>query len=202
MAALISEHPLGSLKLIAYMLTIIKTSQQYDGLYWRAYDTNYRLAAAASSNCTWSRLDMDLFTRFFTGRARLVATCVYCNSTGHRSSNYPNAPSSALRVPGKGHERSKMPFGTPPLKHRRNWPLLACADFNAKGACTFGLSCKYRYVCVECGSQHVAKECPSITKPWLAVSPSHQLYGSHSYTHYIWSPNPTAPICYAPSPIL
>ena len=71
-AALVSEHPSATLEMLAYMVTIIKASQQYDGLYWRAYDTNYRLTAAASGNRHWSRLDTDLFTRFFTGWARLI----------------------------------------------------------------------------------------------------------------------------------
>ena len=164
MAALVSEHPSAALELIAYMLTIIKASQQYDGLCWRAYDTNYRLAAAASGNRTWSRLDTDLFTRFFTGRARLVASCVYCDSTSHRSSDCPDAPSSAPRAPGKGREGGKIPFGAPHPKRRRNWPPSVCADFNAKGACNFGLSCKYRHVCAECGGQHAAKECPAMSK--------------------------------------
>ena len=31
------------LELLAYILTIIKASQQYDGMYWRAYDTHYRM---------------------------------------------------------------------------------------------------------------------------------------------------------------
>ena len=64
MAALVSEHPSATLELLAYMLTIIKASQQYDSLYWHSYDTNYRITAAAPGNKNWSRLDTDLYTRF------------------------------------------------------------------------------------------------------------------------------------------
>ena len=32
--ALVSEHPSATLEMLAYMLTIIKASQQYDGLHW------------------------------------------------------------------------------------------------------------------------------------------------------------------------
>ena len=74
---------------LAYMVTIIKASQQYDGLYWRAYDTHYRLTAVATGNRNWSRLDTDLFTRFFTGRARPVSPCSTCNSTSHFSTDWP-----------------------------------------------------------------------------------------------------------------
>ena len=58
MAAMVSHHPSATLELLAY---------QYDGLYWRAYDTNYRLTAAATGNRTWSRLDTDLLQGFSLG---------------------------------------------------------------------------------------------------------------------------------------
>ena len=47
MAAIVSAHPPATLELLANMLTIINASQQYDGLYWRSYDTNYKITAAA-----------------------------------------------------------------------------------------------------------------------------------------------------------
>ena len=93
-AALVSAHPSAILELLAYNLTIIKASQQYDGLLWRSYDVNYRVAAvAASGNQKWSRLDTDLFTRFFTGRARLCSMC------GSGSADCPLAPSSSASSP-------------------------------------------------------------------------------------------------------
>ena len=70
-----SKYPEVTLDLLAYQLTIIKASQQYDGLYWRAYDTHYRVNAAASGNRKWAKLDTDLYTRFFTGRARELQVC-------------------------------------------------------------------------------------------------------------------------------
>jgi len=75
--------------LLAYQLTIIKASQQYDGLYWRAYDTHYRVNAAATGNCTWSRLDTDLYTRFFTGRAKQVTLCTVYDSMSHAANDCP-----------------------------------------------------------------------------------------------------------------
>ena len=70
----------------------------------------------------------------FTGRACLVTTCVFCDSTGHCSSECPDIPSSPPRTPGKGREGTKTLLGAPPPKHRRNWHPLVCADFNTKGA--------------------------------------------------------------------
>ena len=90
-AALVSVHPSATLELLAYMLTIIRASQQYDGLCWRSYDTNYRIAAAASGNRSWSKLDTDLFTRFFTGRARTVNPCTVCDALTHTSNRLPRS---------------------------------------------------------------------------------------------------------------
>ena len=61
MAAIAQKHPSMITELLAYQLTIIKASQQYDGLQWRAYDTHYRVAAAATGNRSWSKLDVDLY---------------------------------------------------------------------------------------------------------------------------------------------
>ena len=93
-AALVSAHHSATLELLAYSLTTIKASQQYDGLLWRSYDMNYRVAGAASGNRRWSRLDTDLFTRFFTGRARLFNPCSVCDSVSHGAADCPMAPSS------------------------------------------------------------------------------------------------------------
>ena len=62
-------------ELLAYQLTIIKAAQSYDGLQWRAYDTYFRVAAAAIGNRSLSKVDVDLHTRFLTGRAKMVVCC-------------------------------------------------------------------------------------------------------------------------------
>ena len=41
------------------------------------------------------------------------------------------------------------------------WPEDVCAEFNTKGACSFGQRCKFRHACGDCGGQHAAKACPS-----------------------------------------
>ena len=96
---LVSEYPEATVQLLAYMLTIIKASQQYDGLYGHSYDTNYRITAAASGNHDWSRLDTDLYTRFFTGHAKPMSACFICNSLSHAARDCPRHP--ALTVPVK-----------------------------------------------------------------------------------------------------
>ena len=161
-AALVSAHPSATLELLAYSLTIIKASQQYDGLLWRSYDVNYRVAAAASGNRKWSRLDTDLFTRFFTGRARLFNPCSVCDSVSHGAADCPKA---ASRTASKREFPRTGGSATPPFKKRRpfhkTWASDICADYNAKGACAFGERCKFRHVCADCGGGHCAKSCPT-----------------------------------------
>ena len=87
--ALVSE-------LLAYQL-IIKAAQSHDGLQWRAYNTYFWVAAAAISNRSWSKLDVDLYTRFLTGRAKMVVCCSPCESSQHTAAN---CPSVAARQEG------------------------------------------------------------------------------------------------------
>ena len=88
-AALATRHQEAVPGLLAYMLTILRASDNYDGHHWRAYDTHYRINAAASGNREWLTLDTDLCTRFFTGRAKLAAACTSCDSTTHKADKCP-----------------------------------------------------------------------------------------------------------------
>ena len=160
MAALVSQHPSATLELLAYMITIVKASQQYDGLYWRAYDTNYRLTASATGNRNWSRLDTDLFTRLFTGRARFVGACSVSDSVSHSSEDFPEALSTSGKHPARGRE-TKAPDSKRRKFSRTRAPHI-CAEFNAKGVCSFGTRCKFRHVCGNCSKgDHPAKSYPS-----------------------------------------
>ena len=140
--ALVSE-------LLAYQLTIIKAAQSYDGLQWRAYDTHFRVAAAATGNRSWSKLDVDLYTRFFTGRAKMVVCCSLCDSSQHTAANCPVA---ARRKEGV------TPASALPAKRRRSWSPDVCQLFNTS-SCSFGLRCKFKHTCGECGGSHSAKAC-------------------------------------------
>ena len=156
---MVCHHPSATLELLAYMLTIIKASQQYDGLYWRASDTNYRLTAAATGNRTWSRLDTDLFTRVFTGRARLVSACSVCDSLSHPTVDCPEAPST---LTGKRHDSGSRVSDSPAVaakrrKVSRSWAPYTCAEFISKGSCSYGGKFKFRHSCGPCGGDHPAR---------------------------------------------
>ena len=125
---------------------------------------NVKPSNAATAR-TWSRLDTDLFTRFFTGRARAVSACSVCDSLLHGTAECPEG-STAQRASGdRRREGGKAAGDSGPASKRRrfsqNWAPDICAAFNAKGMCTFGARCKYRHFCAECSSgQHPAKQCP------------------------------------------
>ena len=153
-AALLQKHPEQRNELLAYQLTIIKASQQYDGLQWRAYDAHFQVSAAATSNKSWSKLDTDLYTQFFTGRAKLMSTCLSCDSTQHTHLHCPKQ--------GRKRELGKLPADSASAtwgKKRRQWRPDMCAQFNSLGSCSFGLKCKYKHVCGECAGSHSAKTC-------------------------------------------
>ena len=153
MAAVVTADPSMTLELLAYALTIVRASQHFEGLHWRAYDTHFRINAAASGNRSWSSIDTDLYTRFFTGRARPLLPCRWCDSTAHSDSECTHKPTGA--------PKRKTPSDNNPPPKRRNWPGDVCALFNAKGSCAFGERCKYRHVCGECGADHAARVCSS-----------------------------------------
>ena len=140
------KHPTAIHELLAYQFTIIKASQQYDGLQWRAYDTHFRISAAATGNKRWSCLDTDLYTRFFTGRAKPKETCSHCDVTTHSSADCSKR--------GRKRELGKYSAVSPLLKKRKQWPSDVCAEFNTKGACSFGAHCKYRHPCSQCAGEH------------------------------------------------
>ena len=156
MAAVVSADPSMTVELLAYALTVIRDSQNFDGLHWRAYNTHFRINAAASGNRSWSTLDTDLYTRFFTGRARPAALCLQCDSSAHGDADCPQrlGPSRAFRKSVNSNSGAEAP----PAK-RRLWPSDTCSQFNARGTCSFAERCKYRHTCGECGGDHPARSC-------------------------------------------
>ena len=92
MAAMGKKFPEAMPEILAYQQVSVNASEQYDGIYWRCYDTHYRVNTAATGNRQWSDLDIDLYTQVFTGRAQTVASCAFCNSTSHNTKQCPLKP--------------------------------------------------------------------------------------------------------------
>ena len=47
------------------------------------------MAAAATGNKSWSKLDVDLYKRFFTGRAKVLQCCAICDGSQHSAASCP-----------------------------------------------------------------------------------------------------------------
>ena len=74
-------EPLSVSELMAYMGTIVRVSQDYDGLGWVRYDSAFRRQAALSGNKKWSVINGTLFTMNFSGRSAGTRRCELCFAT-------------------------------------------------------------------------------------------------------------------------
>ena len=73
-------------ELMAYMISILRASQEYESLAWATYDLAYRRQAAATGHKQWSKVNPSLYTVCFTGKARKATRCDLCLSTAHKTS--------------------------------------------------------------------------------------------------------------------
>ena len=72
-------------ELMAYMIQIIRASQEYEGLAWFTYDEAYRRQAAVTQHREWSKINSLIFSVCFTDRARRGQRCEWCLSAAHGS---------------------------------------------------------------------------------------------------------------------
>ena len=71
-------------ELMAYMSTIVRVSQDYEGLGWVMYNLALRRQAALSGNSKWSVINGTLFTMNFSSRrAAGPRRCELCFATPH-----------------------------------------------------------------------------------------------------------------------
>ena len=70
-------------ELMAYMISIIRASQEFEVSAWAAYDATFRRQAAAQGKTEWSRVNPSLYAICFTGKARRTERCDRCLSTTH-----------------------------------------------------------------------------------------------------------------------
>ena len=63
-------------ELMAYMISIVRASQEYEGSTWAAYDAAYRHQAAARGRTGWSQINPSMYAICFMGKAKLVRACL------------------------------------------------------------------------------------------------------------------------------
>lgn len=146
--------------LMAYMVSIIRASQEYEGAAWTAYDAAFRRQAAATGQRNWSAVNASLYTICFTGKARRSQRCDNCLSAAHRTSEC-YALGDETDVASRVHamETALLAFSERQVSHGPRPPRSSevCRLFNEK-RCNFR-SCKYRHVCRWCAGAHAAGDC-------------------------------------------
>ena len=158
------ESPEAVPELMAYMGTMIRASQEYEGAAWATYDVGFRRQAAATGQRDWSRVNSSLYAICFTGRARRGQRCELCLSAAHRTaecSTLEEDPDLARRVRAMEAAWGGVPtpqFVPPPRGARASPSNEVCRLYNSQKGCYFR-SCEFRHACRLCGGSHPASEC-------------------------------------------
>ncbi len=79
------QHPEAVPELMAYLVNILRASQDFTGLAWLTYDAAFRRQAAITGNHQWSRLNPTLYNICFVGKARSAARCEFCMDLHHKT---------------------------------------------------------------------------------------------------------------------
>ena len=69
-AILSARYPVKAPHLAAYLRIVTNASRNYEGAAWASYDTVFRRQAENRRSLDWDRVNHDLYSLVFTGRAR------------------------------------------------------------------------------------------------------------------------------------
>ena len=151
-------------ELMAYMATIIRVSQDYQGLAWVRYDAGFRRQAALTGNRLWSRVNSTLYTVCFTGNAQTTTRCELCFGSTHSAKDcaLQGDPDPEMQTRVKAVESALLAM-TSKFGVRASGPPVppsgqVCRLYN-KGSCTYP-PCRHSHVCSNCGGNHAAVSCP------------------------------------------
>ena len=165
-------------EMMAYMINIIKASQEYEGLAWFLDDEAYHKQAAATGHTEWSIVNPSIFTVCFTANVKGGKRCKWCLSLTRDSSECTRFEGeSVLTVRLMAMEES---VGTAmPGSGSRGPPV----GYKLSEVCNFIMRAG---VIIKCACEHVCRACkgdhPAIEKPdchvrvmgWCATDPMHQ----------------------------
>ena len=76
-------HPHAVPELLAYLIFILRASQDFGGVAWVTYDTAFRWQAFITGNHQWSKVNPSLYSICFSGVARTGTRCELCLSRSH-----------------------------------------------------------------------------------------------------------------------
>lgn len=157
------EAPESVPELMAYMGTIMRASQEYEGAAWATYDVAFRRQAASTGQREWSKVNTSLYSICFTGKARRSQRCDLCLSAAHKTAEcctLDEDPDMARRV--RAVESALVSFASPPQGGtprggRGSGSNDICRLYNGKGC--YYRSCKFRHVCRTCEGNYPGSDC-------------------------------------------
>lgn len=130
----------------------------YDGLNWQSYDTHYWMNAAAAGNQQWLQL-MPTFTPDFSQAKHIQQPHALYLTAWHTWNLIAPTDRAHLGWRANAGSLSQTPLIYTSAKWWQ-WPPDYCAEFNAKGTCSFYMRCKCRHACGEYKETHIARVCP------------------------------------------
>ena len=153
MAIVLMKDPNRAKDLLAYSSLIVKASSDYKGEAWLGYDRFFRRQAAAEQARfpKWGEISPSIWTQHF-GLATAIPTCEECGSRDHVKCKPRAGDGEPSTSQSKRWERRAKPYSTP----RQLAPV--CKRWNGGSICP--AFCSYRHVCLECGNEHRARNCP------------------------------------------
>ncbi len=158
---------------MAYVITISRASQDFSGLAWVRYDSEFQRNAAESGIRNWSAINPSIYSFCFTGKAAIAARCDLRLSTRHGTKQCPLQEDTDPELPVrlKAVETTVLSLAshsTGDNSGTRAKVNKVCRLFN-NDACRFKL-CKYKHVCSSCGEKHKAIFC--LVNPRTKVGPA------------------------------
>ena len=151
-------------ELMAYLVHIVRVSQDFGGMAWVNYDMAFRRQAASTGNRQWSRINPSLYSICFAGAARTNTRCDLCLSLTHETRDCAlsgggerevgarlAAIESAVLSLSASHPAPAPSYAGPPQRRE------ICRSWN-NNRCTYA-KCKYRHVCRVCQGPRPAFDC-------------------------------------------
>ncbi len=161
--------------LMAYMVNIIRASQEYEGAAWVAYDAAYRRQAAATGVKKWGGVNSLLYTICFTGKARKSVRCDHCLSAGHKTGECDVLGEEEGDVSGRVKAVESAVLALPQAGASRGGGRSNLCRLYNERRCTFQ-NCKYRHACKWCGGAHPGSDCHAATRREAGPGPIRQDY--------------------------
>ena len=78
-----TPHPQAVPELLAYLIFILRASQDFGGVSWVTYDAAFRRQAFITGNRQWSRVNPSLYSICFSGIVRAGTRCELYLSLSH-----------------------------------------------------------------------------------------------------------------------